>query len=345
MTPKRPYTPFASLNAALREYTLSRVYRYAKNKTLNIFELLRRGNIDKAIHLFLLEVLGNNLYWKYINRSGHDGLVVRRIRGNKMYIDKFDRGIGRDLLINGIHEGISTPVFERELARLRDEVPGTVGVLEIGANIGYYVLLEAQSLGSQARIYALEPEPRNRELLGRNVRMNGLKEVVDIDPYAINDETGVELFRLAEGSNHHHLVSPRHDQTTGSNAQTLKVETRTVDGILDEKGIDPESIHAVRMDIEGLEAKIIPSMRRLFEAEGPLVLFTELHPEYIDDETLVSILELMANNDFKIISVVQDGPGAFGGHRMDLKSFHELSRLLRTRDGTVGWELIVKQSA
>ncbi len=50
-------------------------------------------------------------------------------------------------------------------------------VLDIGANIGYYVLLEYQLIGKSGRIYAIEPVYNNFELLQKNLRLNNLKNV------------------------------------------------------------------------------------------------------------------------------------------------------------------------
>ena len=45
-------------------------------------------------------------------------------------------------------------------------------VFDIGANIGYYVLMESSILGINGRIVAVEPVPKNMHLLKKNLELN-----------------------------------------------------------------------------------------------------------------------------------------------------------------------------
>ena len=50
-------------------------------------------------------------------------------------------------------------------------------VLDIGANIGYYALIESQLVGLNGKVYAVEPVQGNFELLKKNVHLNNLENV------------------------------------------------------------------------------------------------------------------------------------------------------------------------
>ena len=45
-------------------------------------------------------------------------------------------------------------------------------VLDIGANIGYYVLIERNLIGKKGKIVAVEPVDENIELLKKNLELN-----------------------------------------------------------------------------------------------------------------------------------------------------------------------------
>ena len=83
-----------------------------------------------------------------------------------MFLDLQDRGISRTLLLFG----------ERELEhkKMLEEVlePG-MSVLDIGANIGYYALMELNLIGKTGNLIAVEPSPSNVDLLKRNLSLNG----------------------------------------------------------------------------------------------------------------------------------------------------------------------------
>jgi len=82
-----------------------------------------------------------------------------------MHVHRFDRGIGKELVCYREHEPTATALLKTFLRE-------GMTILDIGANIGYYALLEARSVGPSGRVVAVEPEPRNAALLRRNVQFS-----------------------------------------------------------------------------------------------------------------------------------------------------------------------------
>src|SRR5450432_1643062 len=63
---------------------------------------------------------------------------------------------------------------EEELyVRLVRQLPRDGCFVDVGAAIGYYVIL-ARKLSSALTIHALEPLPRHREFLAENLALNGI---------------------------------------------------------------------------------------------------------------------------------------------------------------------------
>lgn len=82
--------------------------------------------------------------------------------------------------------------------------PGNV-VLDVGANVGIYTLLAAKR---GARVFAIEADPRNVEVLRHHVHLNGFDDRVTIFPIAAGDKEGpVTLFRSAGNSGHSNIFS------------------------------------------------------------------------------------------------------------------------------------------
>lgn len=104
--------------------------------------------------------------------------------------------------VDGLHlhgTAAHRPYLEAVLRREREVLmaelfrravhPGAV-VLDLGAFVGYFALLAARESGPEGRVYAFEPDPRDRPWLERNVEANGLGDRVDVVPMAVSDHSG-----------------------------------------------------------------------------------------------------------------------------------------------------------
>ena len=98
----------------------------------------------------------------YFKLRSKDGLFLKEIHGNKMYLDPSDIGLSKELLLSGTREELQTKI-------IKEMVKKGMVVLEIGANLGYYALIEASIIGKEGKIYAIEPVPRNFEILNKNI--------------------------------------------------------------------------------------------------------------------------------------------------------------------------------
>ena len=83
---------------------------------------------------------------------------VTMVHGLKYYLHPHDPGISRELAIYHIHEPNATRLFRNHIEKGMYEV-------DIGSNLGYYALLAATLVGPKGKVLAIEPEPRNYELL------------------------------------------------------------------------------------------------------------------------------------------------------------------------------------
>lgn len=285
-------------------------------------DLFSRGRIPQIFGLFTTGMLGRNLYLSYLERQADEEYVTCEIYGNRMYIDPRDTGISHDLVTYGRREITSTEVFRRELYRLAGEVDGDVTVLEIGANIGYFALQEADILGERARIHAFEPSPRNVDLLTKNIARNGFGERFFINQAAVGNESGSVELQIASESNLHSVAPDGAGATTTGG--TIEVDMYSLDAYLQERNIDPDDVNVVRMDVEGYEVEVFEGMSSVLDADGPLLIFLEFHPQLRTPGELAPIYERLDENGFELVSAtttIHTGPYEVA---LDVDSYDDL---------------------
>jgi FkbM family methyltransferase len=167
-----------------------------------------------------------------------------------MCLDTKDEGISKELLEHGMRERFSVDYMKKILRP-------DMNVLEIGANIGFYALIEAPIV---KHIYAIEPVKYNFNLLGKNIELNKLK---NIDTYkcAIGALTGINKIYTSKRCNWATIVDERH-RTPDYQARWDRfkkgyevVDIYRLDDFTDKYAIG--KIDLIRMDVEGAETGII----------------------------------------------------------------------------------------
>ena len=155
-------------------------------------------------------------------------------------------GMHRYLFLYGCYEPECTRIY-------LDIIPRNAGIVSIGANIGYYTLLEARAASS---VYAIEPSPQNVELLKKNISLNQYEDRVEIYELAISDRTGKSSLSVSGAPHHHRLLGSTEIQPE---EDCIEVKTTTLDDFLIDKEVD-----VINMDIEGAEWLAINGMKDFF---------------------------------------------------------------------------------
>lgn len=225
------------------------------------------------------------------------GLFHRKLRGRylkkniftyKMFLDLNDRGISRSLLLFG----------KRELEHkyiLENITQEGMTILDIGANIGYYALMELELIGDKGNLIAVEPSPSNIDLLRRNLKLNNYNNV-EIHQAAVSDQSCVKKFHLSLQSN----LNTFHNVGTGIehlSGETIDVKTMTVQEIMSGRKLD-----LIRMDVEGHEVEIIKGLIPSIEAKElrPIIIFETHITKYDTNHNFSDILKKMFELGYKI---------------------------------------------
>lgn len=259
------------------------------------------------------------------------------VLGKKMYLsaekaglDLRGKSIHKQLILDGIRERRSTGIMERFIRP--DDV-----ILELGANIGYYVLIESTVLSDKAHIYAVEPGPQNVELLKKNIALNDISNI-EVSHMAMSNQKGTAKLYLGQACNLHSLI----DSSGTSDARYVEVRTDTVDDFLKDK----KPITFLRMDVEGYETEVIHGMQETLKSPQFKRMFVEIHPHRVSPDKMQKFLQTLADCGFEIAhSVFRDTfeRHVLGQTRVENISLKELMSDDRVVKHRIGFELFLEK--
>ncbi len=312
---------------------------WAKHGLCEFRLLLRRRRFGAAVGYLVAAATGWRIYDFYLRylvwRYGNG--IEREIRGNRMQLDLSDNGISRDLFLYGGREQVGSEIFERELQRLSDEDASDI-VVEIGANIGYFALIEMDALAEDAELVAFEPDDGNADLLETNLALNDRLDAASIERAAVGPERGTAELQLSSYSNLNQVRSETVIEDNHDTDETVSVDMWSIDEYLDENDLPPDAVVAARMDIEGYETEVMRGMEAVLRADGPTVISLEVHANELDRDARTALLDRLADHDFEVVAALTESITAepFVG-RMDGEDLQSLADYERA------YNLIVKK--
>jgi FkbM family methyltransferase len=189
------------------------------------------------------------------------GLV--RFLGKEFELHSSMQGVSEELVLFGSHEPLGTELYLQQLS------PGN-HVLDIGSNIGYWLLMAEQAIGESGRILGFEPAPEVYSILQRNIAKSGHKNIYVL-PCAVGAANETAQFYQSEVPNWGSLIQ----QDSLRQTRTLAVQVRKLEDIVGEfPDFHP---NALRMDLEGAELMVLESAKEMLARYKPC-LFVEFHP-------------------------------------------------------------------
>jgi len=186
--------------------------------------------------------------------------------------------------------------YEEGLARwLLAHLRPTDVFCDVGAHVGQYTLLAAKAVQPDGRVYAFEPEARNRRALMRNIELNRLTNV-RVFPSAVADSMGVRTFFVHSAEDTAktnwgvHSLRP---EVSDFSSREETVSAVTLDSVLREEGVfgrrikgtsneradvagssDPAGARLViKIDVQGAELLVLRGAQQALRTPGCVVLF------------------------------------------------------------------------
>jgi len=203
-----------------------------------------------------------------------------------MHLDLSDKGISRELLIFKKREYYGTDLlYSGELIKSGNTV------LDIGANIGYFALLESKIVGPSGKVYAVEPSPVNYQRLNENIKLNKFNNIETFN-LALGDKNGQAKMFISSRSNWSRLIEI--DMPDSIN-EVVDVDMLTVDEFLKDK--QPPDL--IRMDVEGYEINILKGMKDTLKNSN-LKIFLEFHARAISKKDTNEFFDSLINNRFDV---------------------------------------------
>lgn len=152
-------------------------------------------------------------------------------------------------------------------------------VFDIGAYKGDTAVLFADLVGREGKVYSFEPVKANYDGLLRNIKVNGLEDIVVPINKGCSDKSGVlRAISAKSGAPWAFLSEDKGDET---------VEVITIDDFVESN--NNNKVDFVKMDVEGMEYEVISGARKTIERFRPKMVI----PLYHKSSDLLTIPLLM----------------------------------------------------
>jgi FkbM family methyltransferase len=206
---------------------------------------------------------------------GNDRVLLWTKSGFKMFVDSRDVSIAPHLILEGVYEEHTDAVLRRIVKR-------GMHVVEIGANVGLFMLLMARAVGPSGSVYAFECDPTLARIARDNLEVNGLSRVGTVDERAVSKASGELEFRAAlkhrgGGTLVHGLQQiPELGETE---RETIVVHAVTLDQFA---ATYDRKIDFLKIDAEGAEPDIIRGGQSVFGNPAyPITVMMEFAPAFV----------------------------------------------------------------
>lgn len=144
-------------------------------------------------------------------------------------------------------------------------------VYNIGAHLGFFVLILSRLVGSEGRVISFEPNPEVRKRLVENLSLNDFNGRALVDGSALGDIDGTAEFSLALSDTQGRFT----DLPYVKPGSVIQVLCKRLDTYVEEGNPVPD---VILMDVEHAEGRVLRGMERTLENHRPIVV-AELHGE------------------------------------------------------------------
>ena len=161
----------------------------------------------------------------------------------------------------------------RELLMMRSLIrPGMV-IAEVGANVGFYTLEMARSVGPHGRILAFEPDPLTFRLLQERIHDRAVKNV-ETYQLGLGDTSGRASLYCSAYNRSDNRLAPSHAE---SHVEVCEVDVCRLDQFLVGRNIH---VDALKIDVQGNEDHVLRGAEATLRA-GVRWIWIEFSPMHL----------------------------------------------------------------
>ncbi len=161
--------------------------------------------------------------------------------------------------------------------------------IDIGANLGYYARPLADIVGSEGKVYAVEPVPVIFDVLSRNVR--GCKNVTLLNYALGSEERTIEMANDSVAAAGYFGTGRNFVSEGELSGEAIKFSAQMKRGSV--LFAELERVDFIKCDIEGYERVVIPELRPIIERHHPTVLIET------DGDTRQEIIKMFTEMSYR----------------------------------------------
>jgi len=172
--------------------------------------------------------------------------------------------------------------------------------IDIGAWIGPTTLYCANIY---KKVIAIEPDPVALYRLKKNIIANNFNNIVLIEK-GLSSENGISKFGgngelgnsestlLIANKKEYLSYEGRHTKKGYTQNEITEIETITIENLIEQQKIDPHNISLIKMDIEGGEKIVVPSLVKFLNTYKP-VFYISLHRCFLKESDINQIIDIL----------------------------------------------------
>jgi len=172
-------------------------------------------------------------------------------------------------------------------------------VVDIGAHIGKYSIIASKYVGQSGKVIAIEAHPGNLEVLNRNIKLNGLTNVIALNYAVYSRETKIKLYLPGQES-HYTIYNTIMSSRQNAREDTfVEVNANTLDNLLEQNGISHE-VNWMKIDVEGAELEVLKGASKILSKSKNIAILLEVHNIENGKNLYEPIMDLLEKHNFKV---------------------------------------------
>lgn len=222
---------------------------------------------------------------KYSFVRNSSKFMLEKFKPTKVHLEGFDIYLDKKDILN-----LSTIGFKKSPHfgnLLKTKIRKNDIIVEVGSHIGTETLRMSKLVGDKGHVFAFEPEPKNFQLLKKNVEVNNLNNVSLINKAVLNENTE-KFLSFGPDSASHKLIEKQNSE------DSVLVKCTRLDDVT-------QKIDFAKIDAEGFDFHVLLGMGKLIN-NPDLRIIIEFQPKVLrrSGTDPVKMLEFLKENSFDI---------------------------------------------